>query len=132
MESEHCKMKLKAKLESNLVFFEYDQKRGSAKRFDLGFLILHISHKSNVSFTTIGFPKDFFFKIGFSPWVSSAVLKNKLKSPPSITFLFVILATLFSIWDSLVRVSDTKIFTEIFVFCITCITFQEKTDWFHR
>ena len=77
------------------------------KHFDLGFLILHISHKSKVFFISISFVKDFFFKIGFLPWISSIeVLKNKLKLPPSITFLFTILGILFSISDSLVRVTN--------------------------
>ena len=39
------------------------------KHFDLGFLILHISRKSKVSFISISFVQDFFFKIGFLPCV---------------------------------------------------------------
>ena len=47
-----------------------------------------------------------FFKSGFPPWILVEVLKNKLKSPPSVTLLFTILQILFGISDRLVRVSN--------------------------
>ena len=54
----------------------------------------------------MSFAKYFFFKIGFPSWVSSEVLKNKLKSPLSTTFLFIILRILFSISNNSVGVSN--------------------------
>ena len=58
------------------------------KNLDLGFLTLHISHKSIVSFIWISFAKDLFFKKEFLSWVSIGVSNKKLKSPPSIKFLY--------------------------------------------
>ena len=37
------------------------------KRLTLGFLVLQMSHKKRVSFISISFAVDFFFKIGFPP-----------------------------------------------------------------
>ena len=64
----------------------------------LGFLILHVSHKSNVSFSSISLLIDLFFKVGVPPFASNKALKNILKSPANITLWL----WLFSKLDSIV------------------------------
>ena len=50
----------------------------------LGFLIFHISHKSNVSFSSISLLIDQLFKVGVQPFASNEESKNVLKSTANI------------------------------------------------
>ena len=50
-----------------------------------GFLIFHISHKSNVLFSSISLLIDQLFKVGLPTFAPNEVLKNILKSPANIT-----------------------------------------------
>ena len=61
--------------------------RRKVKRFSVGFRILQVSHNSKVSISSIIFPIDFFFRVGFPPFAYNFELKWKLKSP-IIMFLF--------------------------------------------
>ena len=69
----------------------------------LRFLILRISHKSDVSFSSIGLLIDRLFKIAAPPFASNEALKNILKSPAKKTLWLWMFSKLDSIVVSLLR-----------------------------
>ena len=68
-----------------------------------GFLILHISQKSNVSFSSISLLIDQLFKVGVPPFASKEVSKNILKSLANITLWLRVFSKLDSIAVSSLR-----------------------------
>ena len=69
----------------------------------LGFLILHILHKPNVSFSSISLLIDRLFKVVVPPVASNEASKNILKSPANIILWLRVFSKLDSIVVSSLR-----------------------------